>query len=509
MTKTLALAGLLGISLNSYAQDTTTFLQGRRLQITQNSTDSVPVLVKNGTTAAFSVTSPIDKTTRNPYVVIGAATNDKLASAPSLSIGTSWYYSGAIDPSKAKLILHGSAATENLIGMSVSDTRGLEFFKGKSPGFHFDGRLSVANSGLSAATQLYDSAVFIGRYWPFATKGTLPYLLVDGGAYSGNGDATKAKLRIFGSQSADIIGLGVSSKSGIGVEYFSGLTGYHTFYGHVNTTSNIYASGKMFQKDTIYFGASTTVDRIGAGYLSLGKSQSGAVEAPAKIEMNYSYSNEVNKPLKSKLQLYGATDVDIIGFGITSGAGLEVFTGHPQMVTFHGFPKYDVNRASQFDARTLVDKGYVDSVVGAPVTGMWNGSAATTSEVYRAGGVGIGGVPSTIAGDKLAVHGTIRARRIVVTSQPWADYVFDSAYMLKPLKEVWGHIQQFKRLPGMPSAEQIEKEGLDAADIIRQQQEKIEELTLYVIAQEKKQQEIETQLAEQARLIKILVKKMK
>jgi len=43
----------------------------------------------------------------------------------------------------------------------------------------------------------------------------------------------------------------------------------------------------------------------------------------------------------------------------------------------------------------------VDSVVGAPVTGMWNGTAATISEAYRAGGVGIEGELFIIAGDKL------------------------------------------------------------------------------------------------------------
>lgn len=67
----------------------------------------------------------------------------------------------------------------------------------------------------------------------------------------------------------------------------------------------------------------------------------------------------------------------------------------------------------------------------------------------------------------------------------WADYVFDAAYKLRPLSEVEAFVKENKHLPNVPSALEIEKEGLDLADMQAKQMEKIEELTLYMIEMKK------------------------
>ncbi len=63
----------------------------------------------------------------------------------------------------------------------------------------------------------------------------------------------------------------------------------------------------------------------------------------------------------------------------------------------------------------------------------------------------------------------------------WADYVFDKNYRLLPLSDVKQYIQNNKHLPGIPSAEEVKKEGLEVEDMLKLQMQKIEELTLYVI----------------------------
>ena len=85
------------------------------------------------------------------------------------------------------------------------------------------------------------------------------------------------------------------------------------------------------------------------------------------------------------------------------------------------------------------------------------------------------------AQSKLTVNGDITARKVKVTAQGWADYVFDSTYTLKPLDKVHSFIKENKHLPDMPSAKEIENSGLDLAEMVKQQQIKIEELTLYLI----------------------------
>jgi hypothetical protein len=115
------------------------------------------------------------------------------------------------------------------------------------------------------------------------------------------------------------------------------------------------------------------------------------------------------------------------------------------------------------------------------------------------GNVGIG--TTSIANYKLSVDGNIRTRKVHIDQDSWADYVFESNYRLRPLKEVEQYIQQEKHLPDVPSAAEVKKEGLDLGDNQVLLLKKIEELTLYVIEQNKKIEEQQTQLTrQQARL---------
>lgn len=107
--------------------------------------------------------------------------------------------------------------------------------------------------------------------------------------------------------------------------------------------------------------------------------------------------------------------------------------------------------------------------------------------VTSSGMVGINTDNPTTA---LSVNGVITARQVKITTQGWADYVFDSAYRLRPLQEIADSIKYYRHLPGMPSEKQLVAEGLDVGDMARMQQEKIEELTLYLIQQEKTQQQM-------------------
>ena len=88
---------------------------------------------------------------------------------------------------------------------------------------------------------------------------------------------------------------------------------------------------------------------------------------------------------------------------------------------------------------------------------------------------------------RLFVRGGILAEEVRIRLQSdWADYVFSDDYKLPTLKETEAFINENKHLPNMPSAKQVEEEGIEMGNIIKLQQEKIEELTLYTIEQEKK-----------------------
>lgn len=90
-------------------------------------------------------------------------------------------------------------------------------------------------------------------------------------------------------------------------------------------------------------------------------------------------------------------------------------------------------------------------------------------------------------GYQLSVNGRIVCEDLLIQdSSQWPDYVFKPDYALKPLDEVASHIREHQHLPGIPSAETIQKDGISLADMQKRMMEKIEELVLYAIDQNKR-----------------------
>lgn len=82
--------------------------------------------------------------------------------------------------------------------------------------------------------------------------------------------------------------------------------------------------------------------------------------------------------------------------------------------------------------------------------------------------------------------GKIFAKEVEVKANVWADYVFKKDYKLNTLEEVENHIQKNGHLPNIPSEKEILKNGINVAEMNAKLLEKIEELTLYSIEQNKK-----------------------
>lgn len=89
---------------------------------------------------------------------------------------------------------------------------------------------------------------------------------------------------------------------------------------------------------------------------------------------------------------------------------------------------------------------------------------------------------------------TEKLKVAVKTTSDWSDYVFGKNYQLKSLKEVTTYIEENKHLPDVPSAEEIVKSGVDVAKMDATLLRKIEELTLYVIQQQKEIDALKIQL---------------
>jgi len=116
--------------------------------------------------------------------------------------------------------------------------------------------------------------------------------------------------------------------------------------------------------------------------------------------------------------------------------------------------------------------------------------------ILNDGTVGIG--TKNTYGYSLAVNGkSIFTKVVVKAAGTWPDYVFKKDYTLPTLAEVERYIRTFKHLPGIPSAGAIQADGLDLGDHQAALLKKVEELTLYLIDQNKSLAEQSRQLKEQ------------
>ncbi|BBM86138.1 hypothetical protein [Candidatus Uabimicrobium amorphum] len=85
----------------------------------------------------------------------------------------------------------------------------------------------------------------------------------------------------------------------------------------------------------------------------------------------------------------------------------------------------------------------------------------------------------------LAVKGKIKAEEIEVSLDDWSDFVFNDNYPLMSLDEVEKQIKKNRHLPDIPSETEVIKNGIAIGKMQAKLLQKIEELTLYTIQQNK------------------------
>lgn len=103
------------------------------------------------------------------------------------------------------------------------------------------------------------------------------------------------------------------------------------------------------------------------------------------------------------------------------------------------------------------------------------------------GKVGIGDIYPT---NELTVSGSIKATDIIISQASWADFVFEPGYRLRPLPELESFILTQKHLPDVPTEKEVVSKGMSVASMQKLHMQKIEELTLYVIALEKENKKL-------------------
>jgi NOL1/NOP2/fmu family ribosome biogenesis protein len=125
----------------------------------------------------------------------------------------------------------------------------------------------------------------------------------------------------------------------------------------------------------------------------------------------------------------------------------------------------------------------IDPQYGFSFTALGNGST----------NVGIG--TTDTKGYKLAVAGSVIAESLKVKNYAsWPDYVFAKDYHLPSIPELEAFIKEHNHLPGIPSEAEVAKEGIDVGEMNKKLLQKVEELTLYIIQQQKAITELQAEM---------------
>lgn len=269
-----------------------------------------------------------------------------------------------------------------------------------------------------------------------------------------------------------------------GIRYYkqSGITG--TRKGHIWT-----ATGTMLVEAT--FSNETT-----SGWQEL------IFSSPVSVKGNTTYI--VSYHSSSGDYVYSS---NYFTSAVTSGPLKALADGEDGGNGLYSYSATSVAPTSTYNASNYwVDAIFMPGTIGSVFDGTANyvtkfttPKSIANSLIYDNGtGVGIG--TTTPGTYKLAVNGVVGARKLKVTQETWADYVFDKDYKLPTLEEVERFIKKNKHLPGVPSSADIIANGLDVGGNQEVLLKKIEELTLYLLLVNKELNELKKQKNEIAEL---------
>lgn len=194
-----------------------------------------------------------------------------------------------------------------------------------------------------------------------------------------------------------------------------------------------------------------------------------------------------------------------VGIGTTSPNGqLHVLgSGSDTNLIVDAFQQSSFNPILSFrEQSTVVWNIGIDSSDSAKLKfaagGNWdNLRTAPLMTITSGGSVGIGTTNPTCGtatqACKLSVNGAIAAKEIVVTNTGWSDYVFLPGYQLRPLRDVNAYIQTHGHLPDIPSETEIKEQGVSVGEMQAKLLAKIEELTLHMIQEHERGDQLEKQ----------------
>jgi hypothetical protein len=234
----------------------------------------------------------------------------------------------------------------------------------------------------------------------------------------------------------------------------------------------------------------------GTTFKFLSLKDNGGIERLSFIASNLSQSGGGGLTLfnRSGQIDFSFNDTGAIGSFMSIRSGVRFVLGE-NIFSAKNFDMY-VKGLSRFTNNAVFDDRVI--LTGTPPVVSGSGLIPLPTFPTTAGSI-------NVSAYKLFVKGGILTEEIrVALASTWADYVFKKDYKLPSLQAVEKHIQEKGHLINVPSADEVATSGINLGEMSKIQQEKIEELTLYIIAQNKINEKQAKEIAE----LKAMVKKI-
>jgi hypothetical protein len=256
--------------------------------------------------------------------------------------------------------------------------------------------------------------------------------------------------------------------------------------GTTTPTSKLTVAGDIFSVGGIY-ASNATGGNVGTNFGAITSSTSShlyltrSVATWADTWWQWTHDNDS----KLKLGFCGVPQAEFSN-------GLAVFLGNVGIGTSSPGHKLHISGAgadigitdSSVTARLIASfaagGGFLETATNHPLYFRTNQTVRMTLDTT--GNVGIGTTSPT---HKLTVIGSVRASSFVGDVNTYADFVFKPGYKLASLAEVETSINANGHLPNIPSEAEVKRDGLDVVGMQVKLLQKVEELTLYLVAHDK------------------------
>jgi hypothetical protein len=190
--------------------------------------------------------------------------------------------------------------------------------------------------------------------------------------------------------------------------------------------------------------------------------------------IHFTFPQSINPDQKPTIVLHGnaANVFNWYAYRSVDNKGYDVYIKTPGYHVGFAFMVRGYSYVEHFEA--------IEAPSGEEI---WNTGIDTDTHVCYSGNGNIG-FGTRNPEYKLDVIGTIRAQELKVDMQG-ADFVFEENYQLRSLEEVENFVQENRHLPEVAPAKEMQENGVNQSEMNQKLLQKIEELTLYMIEQNK------------------------